>query len=224
MICTGASRFNISTALSAFKQFNAAVGSLKAFYAELLALGMFSGELSEFKRMSVKSKQSVLGAALALFDAEIAPSDDCGNIAVITGNQECCEAENSRYFEDYVKYGRVMGRGNLFVNTLPTTPVAEISMAFKLQGPLYFITAIADTSATLLQEAELLLENGEADKVLVVLDMPDDIVTLVFVPGASSINYSEWQGNSIELFEAVFKKSSSTELRREPRRYTEKNR
>ena len=203
MICRGASRFNNSMALSAFKQFKAEVGSLKAFYADLLATGMFSGELSEFKRMSVKSKQSVLGAALALFDAELAPADDGGNIAVITGNQECCEAENSRYFADYIKYGRVMGRGNLFVNTLPTTPIAEISMAFKLHGPLYFITAMAETAVALLQEAELLLETGEADKVLVVLDMQDDIVTLVFEPGASSFDYSEWQGSSIELFEAV---------------------
>jgi Beta-ketoacyl synthase, N-terminal domain len=203
MICIGASRFNSSMALSAFKQFNAEVGSLKSFYADLLAAGMFSGELSEFKRMSVKSKQSVLGAALALFDAGIAPTDDGGNIAVITGNQECCESENSRYFEDYIKYGRVMGRGNLFVNTLPTTPVAEISMAFKLHGPLYFLTAIDDSLAALLQEAELLLETGEADKVMMVIDTPDDIVTLIFELGTSAINYSEWQGNSIELFEAI---------------------
>ena len=98
-----------------------------------------------------------------------------------------------------------MGRGNLFVNTLPTTPAAEISMAFKLQGPLYYITAIATTTAALLLESELLLETGDADKVLVVLDCPDDIVTLVFEPGTSTINYSEWQGDSVELFEAISK-------------------
>lgn len=203
MICIGASRFNSSIALSAFRQFSIEVGSLKTLYADLLAAGMFSGELSEFKRMSVKSKQSVLGAALALFDAGIAPADDGENIAVITGNQECCAAENSRYFKDYIKYGRIMGRGNLFVNTLPTTSIAEISMAFKLHGPLYFITAIADTSAALLRETELLLETGEADKVLVVFDMPDEIITFIFKAGTSTINYSEWQGNNIELFENV---------------------
>jgi 3-oxoacyl-(acyl-carrier-protein) synthase len=201
MICIGASQFNSSMALSALRQFKAEVGSLKLFYAELLAAGMFASELSEFKRMSVKSKRSLLGAALALYDAGIIASENSENFAVITGNQECCETENSRYFEDYIKYGRVMGRGNLFVNTLPTTPVAEISMAFKLQGPLYFITAIDNSPATLLQEAALLLATDEADKVMVVIDTPEDIVTLIFASGIGAIDYSQWQGRGVELFE-----------------------
>jgi 3-oxoacyl-(acyl-carrier-protein) synthase len=201
MICIGASQFNSSMALSALRQFKAEVGSLKLFYAELLAAGMFASELSEFKRMSVKSKRSLLGAALALYDAGIIASENSENFAVITGNQECCETENSRYFEDYIKYGRVMGRGNLFVNTLPTTPVAEISMAFKLQGPLYFITAIDNSPATLLQEAALLLATDEADKVMVVIDTPEDIVTLIFASGIGTIDYSQWQGSGVELFE-----------------------
>lgn len=211
MICKGASRLNNGKALSAFRQFHAEINSLKAFYTDLRALGMFADEVNGFKRMSVKSKRILLGAALALFDAEIKPAEHGRNFGVINSNLACCEADNRRYFEDYVQYDRIMGRGNLFVNTLPTTPAAEVTMAFNLHGPLYFITTVKNHLAALLYDAELLLKSGDADKVMVILDTPEDIVTLIFVPGQAVIDYRRYCGNVVELFNCCIRWRKKTQ-------------
>jgi hypothetical protein len=36
---------------------------------------------------------------------------------------------------------------------------------------------------------------------MVVIDTPEDIVTLIFASGIGAIDYSQWQGSGVELFE-----------------------
>ena len=50
-----------------------------------------------------------------------------------------CRTENLLYFQDYMEHGRCGGRGQLFVGTLPTTPLCEAAIALGLHGPAYYL-------------------------------------------------------------------------------------
>ncbi len=50
-------------------------------------------------------------------------------------NATGCHDENRAFFRDYLEHGRSLARGALFVQTLPSTPVAEASIHFGLRGP-----------------------------------------------------------------------------------------
>jgi len=45
-------------------------------------------------------------------------------------------------FLDYVQAGRKLGRGSLFIYTLPSSPLAEAAIHFGLQGPVLYIGSI----------------------------------------------------------------------------------
>ena len=64
-----------------------------------------------------------------------------GSTGVFGWNGSGCTAENLRFWQDYVRHGRVNGRGGLFVATLPTIPFGEAAIALGLRGPnAYFRT------------------------------------------------------------------------------------
>ncbi len=50
-------------------------------------------------------------------------------------------AANLSYYRDFCDHGKVLGRSNLFVYTLPTSPLAEAAIHFGLHGPLFFLGA-----------------------------------------------------------------------------------
>jgi hypothetical protein len=50
-------------------------------------------------------------------------------------------AANLAYFGDYCEHGKVLGRSNLFVYTLPTSVIAEAAIHFRLRGPLFFLAS-----------------------------------------------------------------------------------
>ena len=202
MICQGMSRLDGNNHWSSLKFTDLTFDSLKQFYRDLLVKEIIPRELNDFKRMSLKSKQAVIGAALALHDGDNERQNN-DKFALLSSDKSCCESENRRYFADYVKYGRVMGRGNLFVNTLPTTPLAEVSMAFALRGPLYYVASLSHPLQTLLQEADLLLELGEAEQVMTVLDNSDSMNIFIFTAGEEAICYRNWQSSAEELFNTI---------------------
>lgn len=62
-------------------------------------------------------------------------------------NATGCHAENVAFFSDYVGHGRSLARGALFVQTLPSTAVAEASIHFALRGPVcHFVDPDLDFS------------------------------------------------------------------------------
>ncbi len=88
-------------------------------------------------------------------------------------NATGCHAENRTFFEDYLAHGRSLARGALFVQTLPTTPVAEATIHFRLNGPVWHLidprldfSRAADWACVLLNDGAapgLVLAAWEAD-------------------------------------------------------------
>jgi hypothetical protein len=74
---------------------------------------------------------------------------------------------NREFFRDYVDSGRSAGRGNLFIYTLPTSPVAEASILFGMEGPLLYVEAAENPFGAMLQAAEDMMKAGQADSMAV---------------------------------------------------------
>ena len=96
------------------------------------------GDWSDFGRGSPSVRYLMLGAMLAA-------GDWGGTIPDQTGfcgwNGDGCTADNLRFWQDYVRNGRISGRGSLFVATLPTIPYCEGAIALGCRGgTVYFRT------------------------------------------------------------------------------------
>lgn len=159
-------------------------------YPSLKAEGIFAERVKNFGRFDPQTRRAFCAAALALHDADFPPSTslrtgkDCQPLAcaserrgksiglIGTGSEESTEA-NQTYFSDYVDYGRKLARANLFIYTLPTSPLAEIAIHFKLDGPLFY------TSAHFLRTASGLLTDGDTSHILALWSEKDFTAALL---------------------------------------------
>ncbi len=96
--------------------------------------------VDNFPRFDSSSKNALLSIALALYDAGVTYSKEKKqNIAILATNESGSMDANHAYFKDYVENGRTLGRGNLFIYTLPSSPLAESAIHFGLTGPLLYL-------------------------------------------------------------------------------------
>ncbi len=145
--------------------------------------GVLSERVKNFGRFDIPTRRAFCAAALALHDAEF--SLDEKTIGLIgTGSEECTQA-NQNYFSDYAEYGRRMGRANLFIYTLPTSPLAEIAIHFKLPGPLFYTSPLSNTGSHLLRTADGLLAGEELSGILA-LWMEKDFTAALLLNAAGS--------------------------------------
>ena len=76
------------------------------------------------------------------------------NIGLMGASEAGCLASNRAYFQDYLGGGRTLARANLFVYTLPSSPLAESAIHFGLMGPMVYMGfpggGLADLAPTLL--------------------------------------------------------------------------
>jgi hypothetical protein len=77
---------------------------------------------------------------LALQDAGYGADRPCpiGTGLIGTGDVGTLGA-NLAYYRDFCDHGKVLGRSNLFIYTLPTSALAEAAIHFRLLGPLLFL-------------------------------------------------------------------------------------
>ena len=94
--------------------------------------------LDNFRRGDAKVRTYILAAVLAHRDAEV---DAVRGTAIIDFGRQGCHEQNLDYFNDYREHGRHLGRGHLFVGTLPTTPPCEAAISLKLTGPCFYMDA-----------------------------------------------------------------------------------
>ncbi len=176
MICLGTAE--ISNAQLVMRNRNRVLsGSPAELLAQLIALpGVPAANMLDFRRGCAKVRFAMLGATAALFDAGIPPSD---RIALIGAGTDGSRTENLVYFQDYTEHGRDGGRGQLFVGTLPTTPLCEAAIALSLHGPAFYLDTNGDRGQ-LNQELELTLADPAIDAVLLFEFAPDTLkVSLV---------------------------------------------
>jgi 3-oxoacyl-[acyl-carrier-protein] synthase II len=126
------------------------------------AHGVVGRPPKNYPRFDVPSRLAFCATALAIWDAgpEAAePPRETGLVG--TGPRGCLDA-NAAYFRDFVSCGRTLGRGNLFIYTLPTSPLAEAAIHFRLGGPLLHVSAEPPSLAVALEMAVSLMEAGAA--------------------------------------------------------------
>ncbi len=60
-----------------------------------------------------------------------------------------------------------MARANLFIYTLPSSPLAEAAVHFGLQGPLLYLRNQNRSMESLLSAARRMIDEGQAEMMLV---------------------------------------------------------
>ncbi|HBA83338.1 MAG TPA: hypothetical protein DCZ95_04505 [Verrucomicrobia bacterium] len=120
-------------------------------------------------RLSPLSKKMVHALALALKEMDT-PYKMGGPIpwGIVSVNTSGCQADNERYFKDYAEAGRTLARGSLFVYTLPTSPIAEAALHFRLAGPLFHVVQAQEDYSLILNWAESFFAGGDAEGMIVV--------------------------------------------------------
>jgi hypothetical protein len=82
---------------------------------------------------------------LALQDAGFAADRPCPDGSGLIGTGDVGTlAANLAYYRDFCDHGKVLGRSNLFIYTLPTSALAEAAIHFRLNGPLLFLASGPD--------------------------------------------------------------------------------
>ena len=137
--------------------------------AQLLKDAVLAYPIENFGRFDAASRLIALSVALSLYDANIHyAKDKKQDIGILGTSPDGALASNLTYFKDYVKAGRKLGRGNLFIYTLPSSPLAESAIHFGLQGPILYMRNLEKPEDYLLAQAELMVQNKEAQAILAV--------------------------------------------------------
>ena len=132
-------------------------------YREILGSKTITLErFDNFRRAGEKARLAMLGSVLAFADAGI---NSDGNVAVIGWGGEESIIENREYFNDYAVNGRFLGRSQLFIGTLPTTPLCEAAICLNLHGPVFYFHSDGSLNSVL-TEAESLLSGRELKQAL----------------------------------------------------------
>jgi hypothetical protein len=146
---------------------------VRSLCAHLLADSVLAYPIDNFGRFNRESRLVVLSAALALYDAGIVYARDRKqDIGIVGTSADGSLSSNLDYFRDYASCGRTLGRGNFFIYTLASSPLAETSIHFGLQGPLVFLRHAEDPEEKMLAQAEFMIQNRDARVLLAVVFDP----------------------------------------------------
>ena len=129
--------------------------------------GIFSHPFKNWGRLDSISRCTAYAAALALRDAGIEYSPiRKQDIGIIGTNTEGSLRTDIEYFRDYINGGRTLSRGNLFIYTLPSSPLGEAAIHFGFLGPLLYAAAESNSLVSLLDMASDMVLAGEATTML----------------------------------------------------------
>jgi len=143
----------------------------------------FAYPVKNYARFNRPAQLACCAIALALRDAGVSYSADARrDMAVVGASEEGCLAANREYFADYVACGRTLARGNLFIYTLPTSPLAEAAIHFGFQGPLFHVTTNVAPLARLVALAAAMVRRGETTAAMAVLTAGDRAMCLALAP------------------------------------------
>jgi hypothetical protein len=135
-----------------------------------------------YARMTAETRCSLFAASLAL---KISGWETSAlEIGLLSAGSEGCVRANEQYFRDYVANGRTLGRGNLFIYTLPTSALGELAIALSLTGPCMFIQDGDDPAASLGRIGGQIISDGEAGGMLGLWSDSEAAVCLLIDPAA----------------------------------------
>ncbi|MEW5804641.1 MAG: hypothetical protein AB1847_21320 [bacterium] len=141
----------------------------KSIHAQLSGEGVFSYPVKNFGRFDRVSKMTCCALGLAIYDAGIIYAEgQKQDIGLLGTNEAGALSSNIAYFKDYVESGRTLARGNLFIYTLPSSPLAEAAIHFGCQGPVIYMGFQHRAIPSLLSYAKGMLLGEKVQKVLAV--------------------------------------------------------
>ena len=136
--------------------------------------------VANFLRFDTVSKLAAISIALALFDAKIAYAQGKKqDISLLGTNSGGALEANLAYFDDYIANGRTLGRGNLFIYTLPSSPLAEAAIHFGLTEQLLYLGFEKNAEQASLKLASGMLKTGSAKTILLLNTNPKKVNCLV---------------------------------------------
>lgn len=142
--------------------------------------GLFSHPFRNFSRLDLLSKMTVCAVALALRDAAIPYSPaEKQETGILGSSGQGSMASDLAYFSDYVGNGRTLSRANLFIYTLPSSPLGEAAIHFGLVGPLLYASGAAGAGGAILDMAAGVVAAGEAERMLCGRADPGEALYLV---------------------------------------------
>ncbi len=154
---------------SIIKKLQRNYSDLKSLHSNLQHESVLKSAIKNFRRFDSASKMTCCSIALALNDAGITYSEHIKHdIGILGTNNDGCFESNLAYFKDYVSCGRTIARGNLFIYTLSSTPMAEAAIYFGFQGPLLYIKFQHNKIPSMLRFAGKMILCGETSKMIAV--------------------------------------------------------
>jgi 3-oxoacyl-(acyl-carrier-protein) synthase len=128
---------------------------------------IFSHPFKNFGRLDAVSKSVAYAVALAMRDAamDYTPQKK-RHIGIVGTSREGSLRTDVEYFRDYVRSGRTLSRANLFIYTLPSSPLGEAAIHFGFLGPLLYAASGNGSMHPILDMASGMIEGGEADAML----------------------------------------------------------
>ncbi len=160
--------------------------NLQLLSAQLLKCAVLAYPIENFGRFDAASRLVVISAALALHDAGIPyAKGKKQDIGILGTSPDGALDADLAYFRDYAQAGRKLGRGNLFIYTLPSSPLAEAAIHFGLQGPSAYIRQANNPEENLLAHAQLWAQSNAAQAILAVSFSANEAVCK-FIPGSSA--------------------------------------
>ena len=109
-------------------------------------------------------------------------------MGIIGTNDDGSLSSNIAYFKDYVESGRILARGNLFIYTLPSSPLSEAAIHFGCQGPIVYMGFQDQKVSSLLSYAAKILRNEKVSKVLAVKADEKDAVCFFLQQRETELN------------------------------------
>jgi 3-oxoacyl-[acyl-carrier-protein] synthase II len=141
---------------------------------------IFAYPFKNFGRLDTLSKMTCRAVALALDDAGICYSPERKqDIGIIGTNTAGSLQSDIQYFKDYLESGRTLSRANLFIYTLPSSPMGEAAIYFGLQGPLLYATGRDGSLAAITAMAADMTFHDEASAMLAGTAEEDEAVYFV---------------------------------------------
>ncbi|PKL52637.1 MAG: hypothetical protein CVV37_00110 [Nitrospira bacterium HGW-Nitrospira-1] len=143
---------------------------------------IFSYTFKNFGRLDEVSKLVCYAVALALKDAgEAYDSNRKKDMGLIGTNADGSLQADIDYFRDYIDSGRKLSRGNLFLYTLPSSPLGEAAIHFGLQGPVFYMSSGQTSLLPVVRAASEMLMLGETQAVLAGMNTEDQAAYIVLV-------------------------------------------
>jgi hypothetical protein len=153
-----------------------------------------------YSRMTDEARFILCAASLASRGADWAAGREigmlgCGANGFVRANQE--------FYRDYVANGRSLGRGNLFIYTLPTSALGETAIVLGLSGPCMYLEQDSEPLESMVRRAERFCEDGEAEGMLVLWSDTQAAVCLAVDASEGTFAAISGKSNPLELSAAL---------------------